>query len=165
MTISLRPITAADEQFLSEVYASTRMEELAPVPWSDEQKIAFLRDQFTLQHRYYQENYAGSRFDVILRDGEPVGRLYVGRWPKEIRIVDIAILPAHRNSGIGTAILRELMDEASAAGRTVSIHVERYNPALRLYQRLGFTEVEDRGVYALMEWTPDPVRAQVKIAS
>ena len=152
MTIALRPITAADEGFLSDVYASTRAEELAPAPWPEEKKRAFLREQFDLQHRYYQQHYAGSRFEVIERDGEPIGRLYVARWPQEIRIVDIAVLPAHRNAGIGSALLRELMDECSAAGKRLTIHVERMNPAMRLYERLGFTEVADRGVYAMMAW-------------
>jgi ribosomal protein S18 acetylase RimI-like enzyme len=154
MAIALRQITAADEAFLAEVYASTRTEELEPVPWPAQQKRAFLREQFDLQHRYYQEHYAGSRFDVIERDGEPIGRLYVARWPQEIRIIDIAVLPAHRNSGIGSALLRELMDECGAAGKRLTIHVERMNPAMRLYERLGFNEVADRGVYAMMAWSP-----------
>lgn len=154
MTISLRPIEPADHGFLYTVYASTRTEELAPVPWTDEQKAAFLRQQFNAQHAHYQKHYGDARFEIILRDGEPVGRLYVARWPSEIRIVDIALLPAHRNAGIGGQLLRELLAEGAAAGKTVSIHVERFNPAMRLYQRLGFTEVADLGVYAMMEWTP-----------
>jgi RimJ/RimL family protein N-acetyltransferase len=154
MTISLRPIEPADERFLYAVYASTRTEELAPVPWTDEQKAAFLWQQFTAQHRHYQEHYGDARFEIILRDGEPVGRLYVARWPAEIRIVDISILPAHRNAGIGGRLLRELLAEGEASGKTVSIHVERFNPAMRLYQRLGFREVADLGVYFTMKWTP-----------
>jgi ribosomal protein S18 acetylase RimI-like enzyme len=154
MGLVLRPISPEDEPFLAEVYASTRAEELAPVPWSDAQKRAFLHEQFTLQHRYYHEHYAGSRFEVIERDGERVGRLYVARWPDEIRIVDIAVLPAYRNAGIGTTLVRELMDECSAAAKRLTIHVERMNPAMSLYLRLGFREVADRGVYAMMEWSP-----------
>ena len=163
MKLSLRPIGPADERFLFDVYASTRIDELAPVPWTIDQKAAFLWQQFTLQGQYYREHYDGTSFDVILRDGEPVGRLYVARWPQEIRIVDIALLPAHRNAGIGSSFLRELITEATAAGKRLSIHVERFNPALRLYRRLGFSEVADRGVYAMMEWSPAPV--QVKTAS
>ena len=152
--IALRAIEPADERFLYEVYASTRAEELAPVPWSDEQKAAFLLQQFTAQHRHYQDNYTGASFQVILRDGAAVGRLYVARWPQEIRIVDIGLLPAHRNAGIGSSLLRQIVDEGEAEAKRVSIHVERMNPAMRLYRRLGFVEVADRGVYALMEWSP-----------
>jgi ribosomal protein S18 acetylase RimI-like enzyme len=53
---------------------------------------------------------------------------------------------------VGTLLLRELQDEAAASGRSLSIHVERFNPALRLYERLGFQLLEDKGVYLLLEW-------------
>ena len=89
---------------------------------------------------------------VIERDGQAIGRLYVARWEREIRIMDIALLPEHRGSGIGTQLLRELQDEARSSGKSLTIHVERFNPALGLYQRLGFRQIEDKGVYLLMEW-------------
>jgi ribosomal protein S18 acetylase RimI-like enzyme len=145
--VTLRPIGSADEDFLAAVYASTRAEELAPVPWSDAEKAAFCRMQFDAQHRYYLEHYTGATFDVIQVGGEPAGRLYVARWPDEFRIIDIALLPAYRNAGIGSAILKDLLAEADRAGKPVTIHVEKMNPALRLYQRLGFREAGDVGVY------------------
>jgi len=61
-------------------------------------------------------------------------------------------LPDHRGAGIGGAILRSLLAEAAAAGKPVRIHVERLNPARRLYERLGFLPVADKGVYVMMEW-------------
>jgi ribosomal protein S18 acetylase RimI-like enzyme len=152
--VTFRPIEPGDAPFLCRVYASTREEELRPVPWTPAEKAAFLRQQFQAQHAYYQEHYTGTRFEVILRDGQPVGRLYVARWPDEIRIVDIALLPEHRGAGIGTGILRDLLAEAVAAGKPVRIHVERRNPARHLYERLGFLPIEDKGVYHLMEWRP-----------
>lgn len=90
----------------------------------------------------------------MLVDGQPAGRLYVARWDEEIRIVDIALLPGRRNGGIGTALLRDLMREAEAAGKPLTIHVERFNPALGLYLRLGFTAVEDKGVHLLLRSSP-----------
>ena len=96
----------------------------------------------------------GTSFDVVLMDGEPGGRLYVHRGESEIRIVDIALLPEHRGDGIGTALLRDLLNEADAAGKRLTIHVERMNPALRLYDRLGFTVAEDKGAYLLLERLP-----------
>ena len=153
--ITLRPIAPGDEELLYRVYASTREDELAQVDWTAAQKEAFLRMQFTAQHRYYQEHYAGAAFQVILADGHPAGRLYVARWPDEIRIVDIALLPAYRNAGIGSTLLRDLQAEAEGAGKPLSIHVERFNPALRLYQRLGFTQIADKGVYLLLQWSPE----------
>jgi ribosomal protein S18 acetylase RimI-like enzyme len=150
--IALRPIVADDLPFLLAVYASTRELELAAVPWDAGQKAAFVRMQFDAQHAYYQEHYAGAAFDVILVGGQPAGRLYVDRQDNEIRIVDIALLPEYRNRGIGTGLLRELQSEAAAAGKPLRIHVERFNPALALYERLGFRQIDDRGVYLFLEW-------------
>jgi ribosomal protein S18 acetylase RimI-like enzyme len=150
--VSLRPITPADVSFLAGVYASTRAEELAITGWSDEDKAVFCRRQFDAQSTHYAANYPGALFQVIERDGVPIGRLYVARWEREIRIVDITLLPESRGAGIGTQLLRDLQDEARAAGKSLTIHVERFNRALALYQRLGFRQVEDKGVYLLMKW-------------
>jgi ribosomal protein S18 acetylase RimI-like enzyme len=150
--IGLRPLRPDDRPFLLAVYASTRQLELAGVPWDAGRKAAFVRMQFDAQHAYYQEHYSGATFDVVLAGGEPAGRLYVSREADEIRIVDIALLPEYCNRGIGTTLLRELQSEAAAAGKPLRIHVERFNPALRLYERLGFRQLEDKGVYLFMEW-------------
>lgn len=154
--IRFRPITPEDQELLFRVYASTREEELSVVEWEPGQKEAFLRQQFDAQHRWYQENYEGAEFLVILRDAVPAGRLYIVRWEKEIRLVDIALLPEHRGGGVGSAILRGILAEGRAAGKPVTIHVERFNPALRLYERLGFVPIEERGPYLLMQRAPGP---------
>lgn len=152
--VTLRPVRPGDEGFLYEVYASTRQEELARTGWPAEQRALFLRMQFDAQSRYYREHYEEAEFSMILADGRPVGRLYVARWPEEIRIVDIAILPEHRNAGVGSALLDGLISESEVSGKPLSIHVERFNPALRLYERLGFRVGEDKGVYLLMRRMP-----------
>ena len=154
MAHRLRPARAEDRDFLLRVYASTREEELRLVDWSDEQKAAFVQQQFESQDAYYREHYDPATFDVIEVDGEPIGRLYVARWEDEIRIMDIALVPEYRGRGTGTVLLRDLLDEGARTGKRVSIHVERDNPALRLYERLGFAPVEDRGVYLLLEAAP-----------
>lgn len=161
--LTFRRITEADLPFLARVYASTRIEELAPVPWSEQQKAAFLDMQFRAQHAHYQKHYPTAEWLVAMRDGEPIGRLYLDRWPSEHCIIDIAFLPDHRGTGLGGALMRDLLDEAGAAGKAMSIHVEKYNPAMRLYRRLGFTTEEDKGVYDLMRWRAAPA-PQVKIA-
>ena len=153
--LRFRPITEDDLPLLYQVYASTRLEELAPVPWSEAQKAAFLTMQFQAQHADYQRNYPDADRLVIMRGFEPAGRLYVGRDEVSHCVIDIALLPAHRGQGFGTALMRDLMDEAGRAGKTLSIHVEKFNPALRLYQRLGFETAEDQGIYDLMRWRRD----------
>lgn len=153
--VTLRPIREEDMELLFRLYASTRAEEMSTiVDWTDEQKEAFLRMQFQAQHAWYQEHYIGAQFDLLLVDGAPAGRLYVHRREAEIRLMDISLLPELRGSGIGTQLLRELMSEAEAAGKSLTIHVEKYNPAMRLYLRLGFKPIEDRGPYDLLEWRP-----------
>jgi ribosomal protein S18 acetylase RimI-like enzyme len=152
----LRPIRPADDAFLARVYASSRAEELAITDWSEELKANFCRSQFDAQSAYYAANYPDASFQIIERDGWPIGRLYVARWETEIRIVDITLLPEFRGSGIGTKLLRDLQTEARSAGKSLTIHVERFNRALGLYQRLGFEEVEDKGVYLLMRWSAWP---------
>lgn len=152
--ITLRPAGPSDRDFLLHVYASTREEELRPVDWSAEQKSAFVRMQFEAQDTDYRRNYAAASFDVIEVESEPAGRLYADRRCDEIRIVDITLLPEHRGRGIGTALIRGLLQEAAESGKRLSIHVEKHNPARRLYERLGFREVAEHGVYLLMEAMP-----------
>ncbi len=149
--ITLRSARPADEAFLYQVYAGTRQEELALVDWDEERREAFLRQQFTAQHRWYYEQYTDTTFDVVLADGAPIGRLYVARWPDEIRIVDIALLPEHRRRGIGSALLAQLLNGADRSGLRTTIHVERFNPARRLYDRLGFVPVAETAPYLFME--------------
>jgi ribosomal protein S18 acetylase RimI-like enzyme len=151
--LTFRRITDADLPFLARVYASTRAEELATVSgWSDEQKAAFVDLQFRAQHAHYQKYYPEADWLVTSHAGADVGRLYIERWPSQHRIIDITFLPEHRGKGFGEALLRDLMDEAAAVNKAVSIHVEKYNPAMRLYKRLGFAVDEDKGVYDLMRW-------------
>lgn len=169
--VRLRPVEDRDLPFLAELYASTRREEVAQTPWSEEQKEAFLRWQFENQHWHYREYYPRCELLVIEEEGEPgegggaaapgagpsaapIGRLYVDRWQDQIRLVDISLLPEHRGRGLGTALLRELLAEGEARGLPVTIHVEFNNPALSLYRRLGFRHVDSNGIYYLMKWTP-----------
>ena len=152
-SICLRPATPGDGEFLHRVYASTRTAELAHTDWNDSQKAAFCRQQADAQSEHYTRHYPGAEFLIIERAGQPAGRLYIVRWPVEIRIMDIVLLPEHCDQGIGSGLLRQLQTEAASGRRSLSIHVEKFNPALRLYQRLGFRQKEDKGVYLLMEWT------------
>ena len=153
--LTFRPITDDDAPFLLRLYASTRADEMAQVPWTDEQKDEFLQFQFHAQHVYYQEHFADARFDVVLREGEPIGRLYLDVRDDEHRLIDIALLPEARGKGLGSQMMRDILAAAEAdGGKLVRIHVEENNPAMRLYLRLGFEKIEEQGVYHLMEWRP-----------
>jgi ribosomal protein S18 acetylase RimI-like enzyme len=151
---TLRPVEDADRAFLVELYRSVREPELAAVDWDDATKRAFVDQQFSAQDAHYRAHYPGATLDVIEVDGSPAGRLYVHRGPSDIRIMDIALAPASRGRGIGTELLRSLIEEADASGRKLSIHVEMNNPARSLYDRLGFLPAGEHGVYILLERPP-----------
>jgi GNAT superfamily N-acetyltransferase len=152
MSVTLRPVTPEDEEFLLQLYASIRASELAQVPWSDAQREAFVRMQFAAQQDHYRTHNPEATHDIIMLDADRIGRLYVARREREIRILDITILPEHRNKGIGTPLIKDLMAEATGAGLPLNIFVESFNPSHQLFERLGFLKVEDDGVNHLMEW-------------
>lgn len=154
---TLRPAQPADLALMLEIYASTRADELALVDWSPEQKQAFVGMQFNAQAKHYSQYYPAAEYAVILQGQVAAGRLIVSREVDHILVMDIALLPAFRGAGLGTCILHDLMAEARQAGKPLRLHVETFNPALRLYQRLGFTQIDHSGVYFEMEWRPQEV--------
>ena len=154
MSITLREVTAEDEAFLLEVYASTRALELSLVPWSDEQRETFLRFQFDAQDSHYRTQFPAASYQIIFKDDERVGRIYVLREAAEIRILDLTVLPQHRNAGIGSSLMRDLLSEAEQTGKPVSIWVEEFNPSQALFQRLGFSTIQQDGYNSLMQWSP-----------
>lgn len=151
MAITLRPATEADRDFLLALYASTREEELRVVPWSEEERAAFLRQQFDAQDLHYREHYPGATLDVICDDGVPIGRFYVYRGGSELRLMDIALAVPACGRGIGTRLLEELLAEAALARKPVTLHVLPWSRSRGLYERLGFRPVEQRGAYLFME--------------
>lgn len=152
--VNFRPELPEDEAFLAKLYATTRAAEMALTGWDAAQQEAFLRQQFQFQTAHYRKHYGDALFQIILRDDTPIGRLYVHFGAQEIRLMDIALLPEHRGAGLGGSILENLLQEAAQLGKTVTLHVERFSPALRLYQRLGFRVIEDQQINFYMEWRP-----------
>jgi ribosomal protein S18 acetylase RimI-like enzyme len=160
-SIGLRPAVAADEPFLYRVFASVRAEQLGLVDWDDDQKTALLRMQFVAQSASYRRCFPGSGYDVILNGGQPAGRLLLHWGSDEIRVVDIGLLPEHRNQGIGGALLRAVLDEAAEAGKPVRLRVELPNRAVKLYERLDFAAIGSDGVHIEMEWVSGRMRQSV----
>lgn len=152
-SIVYKKIQDSDLPFLKALYRSTRELELKQVPhWSEQDKDQFIEMQFLAQHTYYQKEFADANYELIIMDHTRIGRLYLDERDEEFRIIDIALLPEHRNKGIGKKILSDILDKAKSRRKVVRIHVEKKNPAMRLYRKLGFKDIEDKGVYWLMEW-------------
>jgi len=152
--ITLRPVCPEDEAFLYQLYASTRADEMARSNWPAAQQNAFLHMQFNAQRQSYALNFPQAASQLILSDEVAIGRLLVNRAVDEILLVDIALLPAYRNGGIGTSLIQALQDEAAMADLPIRLHVAALNPALRLYHRLGFTRIGESPIYLELEWRP-----------
>ena len=156
---TLRNRTEADADFLAALFASTREDEMRHVPWSGADKAAFLRQQFDLQHAHYLAHYPRALWLVIESPQGPAGRLYVEPTAAEIRLMEITLAPAMRGRGIGGTLVRALVAHADTVHLPVGLHVEPFNPAVRLYERLGFAVREQRGAYQFMVREPRPLAA------
>ena len=164
LPICLIAVCPADEPVLYLTFASTRTAEMELTGWNEEQKESFLRMQYEAQRRSYLMQIPDAEYFVIRCGDCAAGRLIVERTANRIHIVDIALLPEFRARKIGSTLMAEIMREASQALKSVSLHVERFNPALRWYERLGFRVVDSGPIYLEMVWrpnsqTPEPPRA------
>jgi ribosomal protein S18 acetylase RimI-like enzyme len=152
--LRLRPVTPEDTPFFREIYRSLRAVEFAAAGWPEETLAAFLNGQSDLRDAAYRSNYPEAEFSVVLSDDEPIGRLFLHRGPDGLHLIDIALLPPWRGLGLGTRLLRVLLEEARAGGRPIVAHVESGNRALALYERLGFVVTGSQGIYLRIEWRP-----------
>lgn len=147
----LTPVSSSDEPFLVELYASTRAEEMALVPWSGERKQAFLQMQFEAQNSYYRERYPNASFDLIKFNDSPVGRLYIAELADEIRIIDLTFLPAHFDPQVFETLIEEILQKAAQVGKPVRTFLENYNPQTEIFVRLGFRKIGEHGIYFLWQ--------------
>jgi ribosomal protein S18 acetylase RimI-like enzyme len=137
------------------LFASTRSDELALLASDRNLMEAFLSMQFNAQTSQYEMSYPQADHSIILWNDAPIGRTLINRGAHEFTLVDIALLPAHRGTGIGTYLLQRLLDEATEARKPIKLNVWQSNPAKRLYERMGFLATEEAGVYCEMWWKPN----------
>ena len=154
-SISLRPATTEDEEFLLEVFKSSRGDDLRELRWEEDRIREFLGMQFEAQQRLYENEYQQAADQIVLCEGELAGRLMVERREHEIRCVDVALLPAHQNAGIGAFLIRSLQGEAELANKPLRLRVIRFSRAVSLFERLGFVRTSETGTHFQMEWLPD----------
>ncbi len=152
MNIQLKPATFEDEDFLYHVYRTTREQEMAMVPWTEEQREAFLRMQFSAQQNDYSKRFPDAKQTIIVVDEVSIGRLHVVETEDKFKILDITVLPDHRAKGVGSSILNDIQAHAQRSGTHVSIYVETFNPSLSFFEKRGFERIENAGIYWLLEW-------------
>jgi ribosomal protein S18 acetylase RimI-like enzyme len=150
-SIALRPALPDDEDFLFEVFTSSRIDDLTSLNWPAEQSRDFLVQQYAAQRRFFQMDYPRAESLIVLYEGNRVGTMVVERGDQEIRIVDIALLPPHRNAGIATYLIRELLAEATRSGKVLRAQVIRSSPAVRLLERLGLVKTGETGSHFQLE--------------
>ena len=153
--LSLRPATDADQEFLVGVFASTRADELQALAWNPIQAEMFIKIQYSAQQQSYRLSYPEAENNIILQDGLPIGRMLIDRSEEAICLVDIAILPDYRNHGVGAELIGGLLAEGATGGREVVLSVFHTNPAIHLYNRLGFSKVDEESLYWTMRWLPE----------
>jgi ribosomal protein S18 acetylase RimI-like enzyme len=155
MTISLRPFRQDDQEFIFKLYVSTRLGEIAELGWSEGQKETFLRMQFEARYRSYESTYGKAEHHIVEQDGRPIGRVMV-LWEREfVLLVDIALLGEYRQQGIGGRLVRELIEQCNRRSVPLRLQVSKTNPALRLYERLGFIRQAEDQMYIQMEHRPE----------
>jgi ribosomal protein S18 acetylase RimI-like enzyme len=153
--VMLRAVKASDEERLYRIFAESHADLMATTADRDTTQIdTLMQIQFQARQEQYRSNYPGARFDAIIEDADVIGNIYVAPVRDELRLVDVSLLSGFRNLGIGFALIKALLDEATLANKRVSLHVQRDNPAARLYKRLGFIDVSEEGIYKRMEWLP-----------
>ncbi|WP_336783607.1 GNAT family N-acetyltransferase [Paenibacillus illinoisensis] len=145
-----------NEDFLFELYVSTRKSELETWGWDDLMQKQFLLMQWTAQQRSYALQYPKAEHLLIIFQNLQAGRIIVNRSAEEIVLIDISILADYHNKGIGTALLRNLQAEAADARLPLRLSVLSTNAARRLYERLGFVTTAENGLYSSMEWRTTP---------
>jgi GNAT superfamily N-acetyltransferase len=153
-SITLRPATEDDSDFLLELFKSSRGDDLRGLGWDEARISEFLGMQYEAQQNFVTTDHPKLNDQIVLADGEPVGHLAVEQRPNEIRLVDFSLLPKHRNGGTGALLIQELQTQAAAAKRPLRTQIIRFNRAVGLFERLGFRRTSETGTHFQMEWLP-----------
>ena len=151
-SISLRTVTPEDHDFLLELYKSSRGDDLRGLGWEEDRLNEFLAMQYESYRNFLKNDHPDMQDQIVLLAGDRVGRFAVEQRPDEIRLVDVALLPAHRNRGTGTLLIQDLQQQAATAKRRLRLQVIRFNRAVGLFERLGFMRTSETGTHLQMEW-------------
>jgi ribosomal protein S18 acetylase RimI-like enzyme len=145
MEISLRQATDADFAFLFDLNMAT-IRVYAEQVYGPQDEATHLR--------FFRERFRPSSIQVVVIDGQDAGMLQVEPAACTVSLVNIRVAPSFQRRGIGTCLIKNVLQEAQAHGQSVSLRVLKVNPARHLYERLGFVVVEETDVYYVMEARP-----------
>ncbi len=130
-SFTLRPATAADYAWLWALKRDT-MRPYVEQTWGSWDDAA--------QEDFFRRSFRPTIIQVIVADGHDAGLLHVERESRELFLANIQIAPAYQNLGLGSAVVRTVLESARALRLPVRLQVLRVNTAARrLYERLGFT--------------------------
>ena len=154
--ISLRqPICEDHEDLLFRLYCEGRKGEVASFGWAENGALAFLRMQFEARETAYRFQFPALVDEIVLLEGEPVGRVLTSVEDGKLLLVDIAVLAAHQRSGIGTNVVRCLQAKAASESKPVLLRVDKTNlPAIGFYKKLGFVVDDESQIQYSMSWRP-----------
>lgn len=150
--LSVKKVSAADQEFLYEVYVDSRREEVTLFEWDKLQQDTFLSMQFRAQQAHYEKQYPGAVHEIIYWDEKPIGRIITEIRKSEVLLVDISLVTSWQNKGIGTHLISNLQQQAKQIRKPILLHVYQSNPAERLYKKLGFQVLEEKPPYIAMSW-------------
>jgi ribosomal protein S18 acetylase RimI-like enzyme len=153
MTVSQRPTTPEDETFVRQLILDTVTEELMAWSWPEPMRSHLLEIQYFSRRGGIRARFPEA--EDVLVDGEPAGWHVLAELPDEIRWIEIMIRPERRRQGVATAVLAESMAEADRTRKPGRFSVNVTNePAIRLYERLGFRRTGGDEAQHFMEYTP-----------
>ena len=153
-SITLRPATEDDQEFLLELYKHSRGDDLRGLGWDEDRIGEFLEMQYEAHQNFVRSDHPGLDDQIVLSEGEPVGHVALEQRANDFRLVDISLVPARRNRGTGTFLIQELQAESAAAKRPLRLQAIRFNRAVVLFERLGFRRTSETGTHFQMEWLP-----------
>jgi GNAT superfamily N-acetyltransferase len=142
MQVTLRPAVASDRAFVEAIYFETQR-------WIIERLFGWRGDE--VERAKFDETYSERESKIVVLDGADVGWLSVRRDADGIDIDAIYLLPAAQNRGIGTTLVRDVIEEAGACGLPLTVSTAKINPARNLYERLGFVVTHESEFKVFME--------------
>jgi len=141
LPMALRPAVAADLRFTAAIYFETMRYITDRLPDFDEAR----------HMARFAERFVPGEVSIVTVDGQDVGWLQVDETKGEIHLKQMFLKPAWQRQGIGSQLLRDVIERGDRTGKPVRLSVVKINPALRLYERHGFLVTSEDGFKFYME--------------